>query len=125
IGWKALIDSILVGLSGLPIDTLYVPVSVRNTSNATDSYELRVTAPGAPPATIYGDTNGDGQHQESEPVITQTSQINPRGGQFPMLLRVQIPQSTPDRQQFSYNVVARSLLSNREASEANTVLTVA
>ena len=42
-----------------------------------------------------------------------------------MLLRVQIPQSTPDRQQFSYNVVARSLLSSREASEANTVLTVA
>src|SRR2546430_1187853 len=44
---------------------------------------------------------------------------------FRSLLRVQIPQSTPDRQQFSYNVVARSLLSNREASEANTVLTVA
>jgi len=86
---------------------------------------LRVTAPGAPQATIYADTNGDGQHQESEPAVTQTSQIDPRGGQFPLLLRVQIPASTPDRQQFSYNVVARSLYSGREASEANTVLTVA
>ncbi|HKQ99759.1 MAG TPA: hypothetical protein VJT09_03750, partial [Pyrinomonadaceae bacterium] len=71
------------------------------------------------------DTNGDGQHQESEPSVTQTGQLDPRGGQFPMLLRVQIPASTPDRQQFSYNVVARSLLSGRVASEANTVLTVA
>ncbi|HKQ51309.1 MAG TPA: hypothetical protein VJT74_03000, partial [Pyrinomonadaceae bacterium] len=70
-------------------------------------------------------TNGDGQHQESEPIVSQTAQIDPRGGQFPLLLRVQIPASTPDRQQFSYNVVARSLSSGREASEANTVLTVA
>jgi uncharacterized repeat protein (TIGR01451 family) len=122
---KARIDAVSVGLTTTPGDTMYVPFIVRNPGNAADSYELRVTAPGAPPATIYADTNGDGQHQESEPVITQTSQIDPRGGQFPMLLRVQIPQSTPDRQQFSYNVVARSLLSNREASEANTVLTVA
>jgi uncharacterized repeat protein (TIGR01451 family) len=122
---KARIDAVSVGLTTTPGDTMYVPFIVRNPGNAADSYELRVTAPGAPPATIYADTNGDGQHQESEPVITQTAQIDPRGGQFPMLLRVQIPQSTPDRQQFSYNVVARSLLSNREASEANTVLTVA
>ena len=42
-----------------------------------------------------------------------------------MLLRVQIPSSTADRQQFSYNLVARSLTSNRVASEASTVLTVA
>lgn len=122
---KARIDAVSVGLTTTPGDTTYIPFIVRNPGNAADTYELRVTAPGAPSSTIYADTNGDGQHQESEPTINQTSQIDPRGGQFPLLLGVQIPASTPDRQQFSYNVVARSLLSSREASEANTVLTVA
>ncbi|PYS48674.1 MAG: hypothetical protein DMF68_12515, partial [Acidobacteria bacterium] len=121
---KARIEAISTGLTTTPGDTAYIPFVVRNPGNAADSYELRVTAPGAPASTVYADTNGDGQHQDSEPVITQTSQIDPRGGQFPLLLRVQIPQSTPDKQQFSYNVVARSISSGREASEANTVLTV-
>jgi Domain of unknown function DUF11/Tetratricopeptide repeat len=122
---KARIDAVSVGLTTTPGDNIYIPFVVRNPGNAADSYELRVTAPGAPQATIYADTNGDGQHQSNEPTVTQTSQLEPRGGQFPLLLGVQIPASTPDRQQFSYNVVARSLLSGREASEANTVLTVA
>lgn len=122
---KARIDAVSVGLTATPGDTIFVPFVVRNPGNASDAYELRVTAPGAPSATIFADSNGDGQHQESEQTVTQTSQVDPRGGQFPLLLRVQIPASTPDRQQFSYNVVARSLLSNREASEANTVLNVA
>jgi uncharacterized repeat protein (TIGR01451 family) len=122
---KARIDAVSVGLTTTPGDSIYIPFIVRNPGNAADSYELRVTAPGAPQATIFADTNGDGQHQASEPVVGQTAQLDPRGGQFPLLLGVQIPASTPDRQQFSYNVVARSLLSGREASEANTVLTVA
>ena len=122
---KARIDAVSVGLTTTPGDTIYVPFIVRNPGNAADSYELRVTAPGAPQSTVYADTNGDGQHQQGEPVVGQTEQLAPRGGQFPLLLGVQIPASTPDRQQFSYNVVARSLLSGREASEANTVLTVA
>ncbi len=122
---KARIDAVSVGLTTTPGDTIYIPFIVRNPGNAADSYELRVTAPGAPQSTIYADTNGDGQHQQGEPVVGQTEQLAPRGGQFPLLLGVQIPASTPDRQQFSYNVVSRSLLSGREASEANTVLTVA
>lgn len=122
---KARIDAVSVGLTTTPGDAVYIPFIVRNPGNAADSYELRVTAPGAPQATIYADTNGDGQHQASEPVVGQTAQLDPRGGQFPLLLSVMIPASTPDRQQFSYNVVARSLFSGREASEANTVLTVA
>lgn len=122
---KARIDAVSAGLTVTPGDTVDIPFLVRNPGNTPDSYDLRITAPGAPSATIYADTNGDGQHQDSEPVITQTAQLEPQGGQFPVLLRVQIPSSTPDRQQFSYNMVARSLLSNRIASEANTVLTVA
>lgn len=122
---KARIDAVSVGLTTTPGDIIYIPFIVRNPGNAADSYELRVAAAGAPQATIYADTNGDGQHQQGEPVVGQTASLDPRGGQFPLLLGVQIPASTPDRQQFSYNVVARSLLSGREASEANTVLTVA
>jgi uncharacterized repeat protein (TIGR01451 family) len=122
---RARIDAVSPGLTVTPGDTTYVPFVVRNPGNGQDAYELRLTAPGAPAATIYADTNGDGQHQESEPIITQTSPIEPQGGTFPMLMRVQIPSSTADRQQFSYNLVARSLSSNRVASEASTTLTVA
>jgi uncharacterized repeat protein (TIGR01451 family) len=121
----ARIDAVSVGLTTTPGDTTYIPFIVRNPGNTADSYELRVTAPGAPSATIYADTNGDGQHQDSEPTVAQTSQLDPQGGQFPVLLRVQIPANTPDRQQYSYNMVARSLTSNRVASEASSVLTVA
>jgi uncharacterized repeat protein (TIGR01451 family) len=119
------IDAVSIGLTATPGDTIFIPFVVRNPGNSADSYALNVTAPGAPAAAVYADTNGDGQHQESEPAVTQTAQLDPRDGQFPMLLRVQIPASTPDRQQFSYNVVARSSTSGRVASEANTVLTVA
>jgi hypothetical protein len=122
---KARIDSVSAGLTATPGDTIYVPFVVRNPGNSADTFELRITAPGAPPATIYADSNADGQHQEGEPSVTQTAALDPQGGQFPMLLGVKIPASTPDRQQFSYSVVARSVASNRVASEANTVLTVA
>lgn len=122
---RARIDSVSVGLTVTPGDAIYVPFVVRNPGNTPDSYELRITAPGAPQATIYADTNGDGQHQESEPAVTQTTTLAPQGGQFPMLLRVQIPSTTPDGQRYSYNIVARSLTSNRVASEASTVLAVA
>ncbi len=122
---RARIDSVSAGLTATPGDTIYVPFIVRNPGNAQDTYELRITSPGAPPATIFADTNGDGQHQDGEPAVTQTAALDPQGGQYPMLLGVKIPASTPDRQQFSYSVVARSLASNRVASEANTVLTVA
>lgn len=121
---RARIDAVSPGLTVTPGDTMYVPFVVRNPGNATDAYELRITAPGAPVATIFADTNGDGQHQEDEPTITQTPPLAARDGQFLLLLRMQIPSTTPDRQQFAYNVVARSLASNRVASEANTVLTV-
>lgn len=122
---KARIDAVSAGLTSTPGDTIYIPFIVRNPGNSADSYELRITAPGAPPATIYTDTNADGQHQDGEPAVTQTASLDPQGGQYPMLLGVKIPASTPDRQQFSYSIVARSLTSNRVASEANTVLTVA
>jgi uncharacterized repeat protein (TIGR01451 family) len=122
---RARIDAISIGLTATPGDVMYVPFVVRNPGNSRDTYDMLITAPNAPNATIYADTNGDGQHQDSEPAVTQTAALDPQGGQFPMLLRVQIPASTPDGQQYSYSVVARSQLSNRAASEANTVLRVA
>jgi uncharacterized repeat protein (TIGR01451 family) len=41
-----------------------------------------------------------------------------------MLLKVQVPANAPDRTQFNYSVVARSLASGRAANEASSVLTV-
>jgi uncharacterized repeat protein (TIGR01451 family) len=122
---RARIDAVSIGLTATPGDTMFIPFVVRNPGNSKDAYDLLITAPNAPPATIYADANGDGQHQDSEVAVTQTALLDPQGGQFPMLLRVLIPNGTPDGQQYSYSVVARSQLSNRAASEANTVLKVA
>jgi uncharacterized repeat protein (TIGR01451 family) len=122
---KARIEAVSTGLTATPGDTIYIPFVVRNPGNYAESYELKVTAPGAPQGTLYADLNGDGQHQDSEPVVSQTSALEPRTGQYPLLLRVDIPRNTPDRMQFAYNLVSRSLTASRVASEANSVLTVA
>jgi uncharacterized repeat protein (TIGR01451 family) len=104
---------------------MYIPFIVRNPSNYPESFDLRIVAPGAPNATVYADTNGDGRHQEGEPAITQTPALDPRGGQFPVLLGVEIPRSTPDRTQFAYNLVTRAMNApGRVAGEDSTVLTV-
>jgi uncharacterized repeat protein (TIGR01451 family) len=122
---RARIDPVSPGLTVTPGDVIFIPFVVRNPSNYAESYGLRITAPGAPAGTLYADTNGDGQHQDTEPSVTQTTQIDPRDGQFPLLMRVEIPRTTADRQQYAYNVVATSVSTNRAASEASTVLTVA
>jgi uncharacterized repeat protein (TIGR01451 family) len=122
---RARIDPVSPGLTVTPGDVIFIPFVVRNPGNYAESYGLRITAPGAPTGVLFSDTNGDGQHQDGEPMVTQTTQIDPRGGQFPLLMRVEIPRSTADRQQYAYNVVATSVSTNRAASEASTVLTVA
>ncbi len=122
---RARIDPVSPGLTVTPGDVIFIPFVVRNPGNYAESYGLRITAPGAPSGTLFADTNGDGQHQDGEPSVTQTTQIDPRGGQFPLLMRVEIPRSTADRQQYAYNVVATAVSTNRAASEAGTVLTVA
>jgi hypothetical protein len=122
---RARIEAVSAGLTATPGDIIYMPFNVRNPGNYPESYDLKITAPGAPNAVVFADTNGDGQHQDGEPTVTQTAALEPRGGQFPLLLRVEIPRTTADRQQFAYNLVARAMQSNRAASEATTVLTVA
>jgi uncharacterized repeat protein (TIGR01451 family) len=121
---KVRVDAVSLGLTARPGESIYFPFVVRNTGNVQDVYELRVVSPGAPIAVIYADSNGDGQHQPNEPTITQTGQIDPQGGEFPLLVRVEIPANTSDRQQYSYNLVARSISTNKVAGEASSVLTV-
>jgi uncharacterized repeat protein (TIGR01451 family) len=122
----ARVEAVSKGLTATPGDTMYVPFIVRNPSNYPESFELRIVAPGAPQATVYADTNGDGRHQPGEPAVTQTAPLDPRGGQYPVLLGVEIPRSTPDRTQFAYNLVTRAMnAGGRVAGEDSTVLTVA
>ena len=122
----ARVDAVSKGLTATPGDTMYVPFIVRNPSNYPESFQLQIVAPGAPQATVYADSNGDGRHQSDEPAVTQTSALDPRGGQYPVLLGVDIPRSTPDRTQFAYNLVTRAMNSGgRTAGEDSTVLTVA
>lgn len=122
----ARVDAVSKGLTATPGDTIYIPFMVRNPSNYSESFELRIVAPGAPQATVFADTNGDGRHQDSEQAVTQTAALDPRGGQYPVLLGVQIPRSTPDRTQFAYNLVTRAMSAGgRVAGEDSTVLTVA
>lgn len=112
------------GLTVTPGDTTYIPFVVRNLGNSTDAFELRITGAGAPAATAYADANGDGLHQDNEPMVTQTPPLAARDGQFLMLLKVPVPANAPDRTQYNYSVVARSLASNRVANEASSALTV-
>jgi uncharacterized repeat protein (TIGR01451 family) len=122
----ARVEAVSKGLTATPGDTMYVPFIVRNPSNYPESFELRIVAPGAPQATVYADLNGDGRHQTNEPAVTQTASLDPRGGQYPVLLGVDIPRSTADRTQFAYNLVTRALsAAGRVAGEDSTVLTVA
>jgi uncharacterized repeat protein (TIGR01451 family) len=122
----ARVEAVSKGLTATPGDTMYVPFIVRNPSNYPESFELRIVAPGAPQATVYADLNGDGRHQTGEPAVTQTASLDPRGGQYPVLLGVDIPRSTPDRTQFAYNLVTRAMnAGGRIAGEDSTVLTVA
>jgi uncharacterized repeat protein (TIGR01451 family) len=122
----ARVEAVSKGLTTTPGDTMYVPFIVRNPSNYPESFELRIVAPGAPQATVYADLNGDGRHQTNEPAVTQTASLDPRGGQYPVLLGVDIPRSTPDRTQFAYNLVTRAMnAGGRIAGEDSTVLTVA
>lgn len=122
----ARVEAVSKGLTATPGDTMYVPFIVRNPSNYPESFELRIVAPGAPQATVYADTNGDGRHQPGEPAVTQTAALDPRGGQYPVLLGVEVPRSTPDRTQFAYNLVTRAMgAAGRIAGEDSTVLTVA
>ncbi|HKS26815.1 MAG TPA: tetratricopeptide repeat protein [Pyrinomonadaceae bacterium] len=118
------VDAVSPGLTVTPGDTNYIPFVVRNLGNSTDAFELRITGVGAPAAVAYADTNGDGLHQDSEPIVTQTPPLAARDGQFLMLLKVPIPSNAPDRTQYNYSVVARSLASGRVANEASSVLTV-
>ncbi|MDT5271027.1 MAG: hypothetical protein QOH49_3213 [Acidobacteriota bacterium] len=122
----ARVEAVSKGLTATPGDTMYVPFIVRNPSNYPESFELRIVAPGAPQATVFADLNGDGRHQTNEPAVTQTAALDPRGGQYPVLLGVDIPRSTPDRTQFAYNLVTRAMnAAGRIAGEDSTVLTVA
>jgi uncharacterized membrane protein len=118
------VDAVSVGLTARPGETVYFPFIVRNVGNITDTYDLSVVASGAPAATLYVDTNGDGQHQSNEPIINQTPQLDPQSPGVPMLLRVEVPSTTIDRQQYSYNVVARSSSTDRVSGDASSVLTV-
>ncbi|HEX8190970.1 MAG TPA: tetratricopeptide repeat protein [Pyrinomonadaceae bacterium] len=122
----ARVEAVSKGLTATPGDTMYVPFIVRNPSNYPESFSLNIVAPGAPQATVYADLNGDGRHQTNEPAVTQTAALDPRGGQYPVLLGVDIPRTTPDRTQFAYNLVTRAMnASARIAGEDSTVLTVA
>lgn len=118
------VDAVSPGLTVTPGDTNYIPFVVRNLGNSMDAFELRITGVGAPAATAYADTNGDGLHQDNEPMVTQTPPLAARDGQFLMLLKVPVPANAPDRTQYNYSVVARSLASGRVANEASSVLTV-
>ncbi len=121
---KVRVDAVSVGLTARPGETVYFPFVIRNSGNVKDVYELGLVSDGAPGAIVYADLNGDGVHQANEPSINQTSRLAQGGGEYPVLVGVEIPVNTSDRQQYSYNLVARSISNGKVASEASSVLTV-
>lgn len=121
---RARLDARSARLNATPGETVDIPFVARNPGNGSDSYQLLVRTSNAPAPLIYADPNADGRHQDDEPVVAETTQLAPVDGQFPLLLRARIPATTPDRRQYSYTVIARSLSGKRVTSEASTTLTV-
>ena len=118
------VSSVSAALSARPGEVVYFPFVVRNSGNVKDGYDLGIVSDGAPAAVAYSDLNGDGVHQSNEPLINQTPQVAPVGGEFPILLAIEIPVDTPDRQRYSYKLIARSTSDPKVAGEATSVLTV-
>ena len=72
-------------------ETVVAAITVLNTGNDTDAFNLNITAPPGWTAQVYLDPNGDGKHQAGEQVISQTPIMEP-GAQAQIVLTVGVPQ---------------------------------
>lgn len=111
-------------LMARPGDKVYLSFVVRNFSTTKQTYELRVTAPGAPEATMYVDSNGDGKHESDELRVTGSPVIEMKNSEIPFLLEVTVPLDAFEGQRYSYTMLVVSFGSGEVIAKATATLVV-
>ncbi|MEO8435350.1 MAG: hypothetical protein ABI596_10685 [Pyrinomonadaceae bacterium] len=107
-----------------PGEVVYLSFVVRNPESIKRTYELRISAPGAPEARLFVDSNGDGIHQGDELPVTGAPVVELKNSEVPFLLEITIPRSAFEGQQYSYTVTVLSVGSGAVVATATSTLTV-
>jgi hypothetical protein len=120
----ARVDAKSKGMNAKPGETIYLSFVVRNYGNIRQTYELRISAPGAPEAQLFVDSNGDGLHQSDELRVTGSPVVELKNSEVPFLLQVNIPRTAVEGQQYSYTVTVLSFGTGEVVARTTSTLTV-
>lgn len=90
-------------LVAIPGQTLVVPFVVTNAGNVTEKFKVTSVVTGSRDAVIYSDTNRDGIHQASEPVINEIGPLAPRE-EASIVVEIKTPKSSADNTHGSIQV---------------------
>lgn len=118
------VDARSKGMNAKPGETIYLSFVVRNYGTIRQTYELRITAPGAPEAQLFVDSNGDGMHQSDELRVTGSPVIELKNSEVPFLLEVKVPRTAFEGQQYFYTVTVLSFGSGDVVAKVTSTLTV-
>jgi len=118
------VDARSKGMNAKPGETIYLSFVVRNYGTIRQTYELRITAPGAPEAQLFVDSNGDGMHQTDELRVTGSPVIELKNSEVPFLLEVKVPRTAFEGQQYFYTVTVLSFGSGEVVAKVTSTLTV-
>jgi hypothetical protein len=120
----ARVDAKSKGMNAKPGETIYLSFVVRNYGSTRQTYELRISAPGAPEAQLFVDSNGDGLHQSDELRVTGSPVVELKNSEVPFLLQVNIPRTAVEGQQYSYTVTVLSFGTGEVVARTTSTLTI-
>lgn len=112
------------GMYAKPGETVYLSFIVGNYTPVRNTYELRISSPGAPEAQLFVDSNGDGLHQNDELKVTGAPVIELKNSEVPFLLQVTIPPNAGEGQRYSYTVTVIAFGSGEVVARTTSTLTV-
>ena len=121
---QTLVSVISKRVNAKPGEIVYLPFIVRNSGSARQTYEFRLSAPGAPEAKIYVDSNGDGIHQSDELPITGSPVVELMNSELSLLLEITVPRDAFEGQQYSYTLTVLSFDKEEILATATSTLTV-
>ncbi|MEP6706495.1 MAG: tetratricopeptide repeat protein [Pyrinomonadaceae bacterium] len=107
-----------------PGEIVYLSFIVRNSGSARQRYEFRLSAPDAPEAKIYVDSNGDGIHQDDELPVTGSPVVELANSELSLLLEITVPRNAFEGQQYSYTLTVLSSDKEEVVATATSTLTV-
>ena len=119
-----LVSVISKRVNAKPGEIVYLSFVVRNSGSAKQTYELRVSAPSAPKAKMYVDSNGDGVHQSDELPVTGSPVVELTNGELSLLLEITVPRDAFEGEQYSYTLTVLSVDKEKVVATATSTLTV-